>query len=326
MYQIQVVRGNLLNVDADVFCFSANSNLLPSIGINKNIFYTAGDELLKECEVIPLIPKGEVYVSSGYNTQAKYLFHCVGPFWHGGYLDEAKDLAKVYISIMKKAISLGVKSIAIPALCCGVSKYPLDEATDIAISTVISCLNSYHSDMTVIFVCNDIDSLYLYRDKLNGNLHDISKYLKRDHITFDVNLTDEEKRMIKPKLFKKEPTLEAMEEVKKMILKRVISKRYPDAVLLLKRSSQEIDESILLKHQKDGPYITPDCIQEFSIKDGKASAVILPFCYKDTLLEKESISLEKKKGAWGDEESVAVKVESDLSLSELENMIEKKQD
>ena len=77
MYQIQVVRGNLLNVDADVFCFSANSNLLPSIGINKNIFYTAGDELLKECEVIPLIPKGEVYVSSGYNTQAKYLFHCL---------------------------------------------------------------------------------------------------------------------------------------------------------------------------------------------------------------------------------------------------------
>ena len=282
MYNIKIVRGNIVNATTEAIVCPANNNLMPGNGMNKMIFYSAGDKLIEECARIKYCETGKAVYTSGFGISARYIIHAVGPFWHGGYDNEARNLASCYIEAMKIAQKLNVKSIAIPSLCTGFGGYPLEEAVDIAVSSVTSYLQAHNLDMEVWFMCYDHETIIQYRTKTMNGVGDIEKYFARNDIKIDVKLTKEESSLLKKKLFKKEVSEEQKNQAVASVLRRVIRKKYPECIYLAPpKTKEKITEKTCNKYQKTGPFVTLDCVEEFTYDKERIKLRVKPYAFKD---------------------------------------------
>jgi O-acetyl-ADP-ribose deacetylase (regulator of RNase III) len=288
MYNIKVARGNVVNAAVEAIVTPANNNLMPGQGISKVVFYSAGKKLIEACSKLKYCETGLAIVTSGYNLTAPYLIHAVGPFWHGGYVGEAEQLASTYISIMRAVRKLNISSVAIPAICTGHGGYPLEEAVDIAISSVVSYMQSHNMNTEVLFMCSDVDTLFCYRSKINDGVPDITQYFNRKEILINAKMNDKENKLLKKTFFRRRIKPEAEQEAVQSVLKRVIKKKYSNCTILLSRKNDAISMKTVKKHQKSGPFITADSLKEYSYENGRMKIRLVPYCFVDTLDEQEA--------------------------------------
>ena len=76
----------------------------------------------------------------------RHIIHTVGPVWDGGAYGEAEILASCYRRSLEVADSLGVQSIAFPAIATGRYGYPAGQAARIAIEAI----RSTHTNVDLI--------------------------------------------------------------------------------------------------------------------------------------------------------------------------------
>lgn len=157
---IKVIVGDITKLNVDCVVNAANRSLLGGGGVDGAIHRASGPKLRKECETLNGCETGEAKMTGGYNMPCKYICHTVGPVYSGSERD-AELLSDCYRNSLNLALAYDCNSIAFPCISCGVYGYPLDEACDIAYSTVRSWLES-HDDMEVIFCCFDDDSADAY--------------------------------------------------------------------------------------------------------------------------------------------------------------------
>ena len=81
------------------------------------------------------------------------MIHAVGPVWRGGAAGEAEMLTQCYRRSIEVAVENGVETIVFPAISCGVYRYPLDQAAEIAVRTLSACKSSISPDMEMIITC-----------------------------------------------------------------------------------------------------------------------------------------------------------------------------
>ena len=133
---LALMRGNIVEVQADAIVNAANSGLRGGGGVDGAIHRAGGPSIMEECRKIGGCPTGEAVVTSAGRLAAKYVFHAVGPIYSGS-LDDQRLLTSAYQSCLNLAEQHQVKSIAFPSLSTRIYGYPLELAAPIALRTII---------------------------------------------------------------------------------------------------------------------------------------------------------------------------------------------
>jgi O-acetyl-ADP-ribose deacetylase (regulator of RNase III) len=166
---LEIHRGDITKLEVDAIVNAANTSLLGGRGVDGAIHRAAGPELLAECRAIGGCPTGEARITRGYRLPARHVIHTVGPVYRGGSNDEPELLASCYRTSLALAVENGVRTIAFPAISCGVYGYPIDEATHIAVTEVQAFLTAHPDAIDrVLFVCFGDEVCRAYERELSG--------------------------------------------------------------------------------------------------------------------------------------------------------------
>jgi O-acetyl-ADP-ribose deacetylase (regulator of RNase III) len=153
MPQIEIQQTDITQLDVDAIVNAANASLTDGAGVCGAIHSAAGPGLLAECRTLGGCATGDAKMTAGYQLPARHVIHAVGPVWRGGGANEAGLLASCYRNSILLAEQHGLKSIAFPAISCGIYGYPVDQAASIAIESTLQTLHQCEHVELVIFVC-----------------------------------------------------------------------------------------------------------------------------------------------------------------------------
>ncbi len=151
--RIEVVDGDITQQTVEAIVNAANNSLLGGGGVDGAIHRAAGPELLEECRTLNGCATGEAKITRGYRLHASWVIHTVGPVWHGGNQSEPELLASCYRNSLELAAENNIASIAFPSISTGVYGYPIELASEIAMSETKRFLDRNTSLKKVVFVC-----------------------------------------------------------------------------------------------------------------------------------------------------------------------------
>lgn len=161
--RIRIIKSDITTLKVEAIVNAANESLMGGKGVDGAIHAAAGPDMLKECMALRGCATGDAKVTAGYDLYAKYVIHTVGPVWKGGGSGESDLLRSCYDSCFKRAMKLGVRSIAFPAISTGVYGYPIEKAARIAIEEVIGFLRKHDYMDEIYLVCFTEDHKIIYQ-------------------------------------------------------------------------------------------------------------------------------------------------------------------
>lgn len=145
---IHLVTGDITKIRADAIVNAANEHLMGGSGVDGAIHHAAGPELLRYNmahfpEVSPGVrcPVGEAKIAPSFELKKNgisWIIHTNGP--RGSTKNRKQFLEACYAHSFLVACNKKAKSIAFPAISIGIFGYPIEEAAQTAINSMIDTL------------------------------------------------------------------------------------------------------------------------------------------------------------------------------------------
>ncbi|OQC03438.1 MAG: O-acetyl-ADP-ribose deacetylase [Candidatus Hydrogenedentes bacterium ADurb.Bin101] len=150
--QVEAVQGDITREEVDAIVNAANKTLLGGGGVDGAIHRAGGPAILEACRNLNGCDTGDAKITTGGRLPATYVIHTVGPVYRDGNHGEPELLASCYRRSLEVALENGVKTVAFPAISCGVYGYPHKEAAAIAVDTVTTFVQENSGLALVRFV------------------------------------------------------------------------------------------------------------------------------------------------------------------------------
>ncbi len=163
--RVEALRADITRMETDAIVNAANNSLLGGGGVDGAIHRAAGPGLLAETRTLGGCETGSAVITGGYNLPAQYVIHTVGPVYHGRPQDE-RLLASCYRSSLALARDHGCRTVAFPAISCGVYGYPIEEACRVAVAETLAFLEQNALPEKVFFVLHSAPDLEVYERRL----------------------------------------------------------------------------------------------------------------------------------------------------------------
>ena len=140
--EVRAVRGDITQTHVDAIVNAANSSLLGGGGVDGAIHRAAGPALLDACRALRAtalpdgLPTGEAVITPGFALPAPWVVHTVGPVrWE--HPDGGRELLRAcHVASLRAAAAKGARTIAFPAISCGVYGWDAWDAAPIAVDAV----------------------------------------------------------------------------------------------------------------------------------------------------------------------------------------------
>ncbi len=145
---LELTIGDITQQDTGAIVNAANSRLSPGGGVSGAIHRAAGPKLWEECRTLGHCNTGEAKLTKGYNLEAKYVIHTVGPVYSGSK-DDAEKLESCYKNSLILASQNNISSISFPSISTGIFGYPIEKASMVALMTIIDFLKE-HPEISLV--------------------------------------------------------------------------------------------------------------------------------------------------------------------------------
>jgi len=163
---LEIVQGDITQQDTEAIGNAANSALAGGGGVDGAIHRAGGPNLMSELRTkYKGCPTGSAVITGGGNLRAKYVIHAVGPRYSGSPKDP-ELLSGAYRKSLELCLQNKIASIAFPSISTGIYGYPVEEASRIALKTVMGYLKEHPEMKLVRFVLFDSKTLSVYQEAL----------------------------------------------------------------------------------------------------------------------------------------------------------------
>jgi O-acetyl-ADP-ribose deacetylase (regulator of RNase III) len=163
---LEITQGDITQQDIEAIGNAANSALAGGGGVDGAIHRAGGPSIMSELKTkYKGCPTGSAVITGGGNLKAKYVIHAVGPRYSGSPKDP-ELLSGAYRKSLELCSQNKISSIAFPSISTGIYGYPVEEASRIAIKTVMDYLKDHPEIKLVRFVLFDSKTFDVYKGSL----------------------------------------------------------------------------------------------------------------------------------------------------------------
>jgi O-acetyl-ADP-ribose deacetylase (regulator of RNase III) len=157
--RVSFLVGDLTEQRVDAVVNAANTSLLGGGGVDGAIHRAGGPVILAECRLLGGCQTGDAKATTGGDLHARWVVHAVGPVWRGGGEGEAALLASAHRRALEVAAGLGARTVAFPAISCGVYGYPPAEAAPVAVGAVAAAAAPL-DEVRFVFLAEDLRRIF----------------------------------------------------------------------------------------------------------------------------------------------------------------------
>lgn len=163
---LSVVQGNIAQQKTDAIVNAAKPSLSGGGGVDKSIHDVAGTELVKASRELAPCHPGEAVITPGFRLMCHWVIHTVGPIYEGGEKNESSTLSSAYRNSLSIALNSNFNSVSFPSISTGYYGYPIQEAADVALHTIVDVLSRSNNSLLVFMVLYNYSDFTAYQNAL----------------------------------------------------------------------------------------------------------------------------------------------------------------
>ena len=163
MPEIELVKGDITELDVDAIVNAANSRLKHGGGVALAIVRKGGKIIQDESDKIGYCEVGNAVITTAGRLKARYVIHAVGPRYGEG--NEDIKLRNATLNSLRLADEYNLSSIAFPAISTGIFGFPKDRCARIMLDAAMSYKSN--SIKKIIFCLYDDETYNIFKEELD---------------------------------------------------------------------------------------------------------------------------------------------------------------